>query len=1749
MAKAFTENSFSSTYKDDFIDSDNYHRILFNSGRALQARELIQMQTIIQEEVARFGRNIFKDGAAVNPGGPSVNKEYEFVKLNTSTHTLPATPNDLVGQEFTGQTSGVKVRVLQVVEAENSDPDTIYVQYTSTSAASAGANPIRLSADEEISDGSTTLKVQKENTLANPAVGRGTQVSNAAGDFFTRGHFVFAKPQSIILSKYTTNPTADVGFKVTEDIVTTADDDALFDNQGATPNRSSPGADRYRIQLNLINLADADSDENVVFYCTVTEGEIVDQVTGTDDYNKINELLAQRTKEESGNYIVDPFEIDFGTDSLNDDLNVTISSGIAYVDGYRAERTDRKTLTIPKPRTTISVANEVAGINYGQYFEVSALKGDIRTDQMKQYNISTSTTDASASVIGTAHIRYIEEDGSNYKVYLFNIKMNSGQKLQDAKIIGDGSSNFVTIKLGAGSKAEIKDSLKQPLVFPLPRQRPRTITDIDFEVQRRFTATATGGSFTLSLGTSGETFVNSSQWIVINASSGAVVSSPTIGSMGTQSVTISGLSNVAHVVYAKVNKATPSIRQKTLVEDVTKTGSLITVGNETFLHLDKSDIVEIKEIKQTNSSGRDLTSEFTVDNGQRPGFYGPGRIVRNAGSSVTGTVYVKFNHLSHGAGDVFAINSYTGEVDYNKINGVEIAPRQVLNLRDGIDFRSSTTDSGLDFTASGSIINELPTNGDIFQGDTEYYVPRADKIAINIDGELEHLQGDPGFGRPMPQTPENTLPLFEIQHNAYGLNKDDLKTKILKYKRYTMHDINRIEERLDNLKEQVSLTQLEMETENLLVLDSSGIARTKSGILADNFKDKRLTDQFDPANRSNIAGLTRTLMPASYSDAIDLFYDSAKSSNVVKKGDNIYVNYTHQLAIKQDLVSGFENVNPFAVISGEGKLTLSPSSDYWVNTKFAPDNIINETVETDVGALDLGEFDRITAAGPANGFIGNIWGTELGQQILGGQFDIGAVEAPVIFDDFEINEPGEVAGFAGFWDGIIFNNVGVQINTVQSDREEEAIFEGTTRQGRQITHSFSKRVVVGESVSTQIIGDRRVDVVFLPFMRAKKIFFKAEGLRPDTRYFPFFDGIAVDDYCREETFQRMSDSDGTQAEKFKKSTSHPDGSSNLVSDTNGKIEGSFFLPSNDASGGLRFNAGSREFKLLDISNDDDTSALSRAQSTYTAKGQLETRVRDIVSTRTLEVQTQRWSEVQWVDPLAQSFKTPAGEGIFVSKVQAYFKSKDSKVAVQMQIRPMVNGSPSATNIVPGAVKFLNPSSVSLPASQTQAAVLAAPTTFEFDEPIYLKGNTEYCVVLLADSKEYNAYVGETYAFQLGSTEKRINRQPSMGSLFKSQNGTTWEPDQTKDLAFKLFRCKFDTAGGYATFENADVPVQPLRNNPFRANTSDNDQVRVLFANHGFQVGDSVTIAGATAFNGMAAGKLNGTHTITTVDGFGFTFDVTGDTFTSNGRGGGNAVTCTRQFQFDVVTPYFEMLTPEATTVTPKAKFTTGTSLAAVSGSQTRYVKDTTFDTNFINQDLNRFDAPRLVATSANETANLGAGERSVTWQLDVNTTKNNVAPVIDAQRVGFGFISNRIDKQAAAAANGYNVPYNYVAETNPLSGSHMAKHITIPVTLANPAVGLKILLAAIRPTEADFEVYYRTSTEGDNIFAQDWTLVNKQGNVAPDDRRFREYTYKVGNDNGDLPEFMQYQVKIVMMSNNSSKPPMFKDLRVIALAT
>jgi hypothetical protein len=253
MVSTVTSTTFSQTYKDDFSDSDNYHRILFNSGRALQARELTQLQTIIQREAERHARFVFKEGAPVHSGGVSINTRFEFAKLNVTTYSLPATYSTLIGETFTGQTSTIKVRIVAIEPAAGGDPATVFIEYTDNNSTSGTTVPKRLTPGEVINGdvSGTNLQIQTTDTTANPAKGRGTRLSVNESIIFTNGHFVFTPKQSIIISKYSETPTATVGFTVTESVINASDDTALYDNQNSTPNLTSPGADRFRITLAL----------------------------------------------------------------------------------------------------------------------------------------------------------------------------------------------------------------------------------------------------------------------------------------------------------------------------------------------------------------------------------------------------------------------------------------------------------------------------------------------------------------------------------------------------------------------------------------------------------------------------------------------------------------------------------------------------------------------------------------------------------------------------------------------------------------------------------------------------------------------------------------------------------------------------------------------------------------------------------------------------------------------------------------------------------------------------------------------------------------------------------------------------------------------------------------------------------------------------------------------------------------------------------------------------------------------------------------------------------------------------------------------------------------------------------------------------------------------------------------------------------------------------------------------------------
>ena len=73
-----------SPYYDDFDTTDDFHRVLFRPGFAVQARELTQLQSILQNQIEKFGTHMFKEGAMVIPGQTGFTNEYYAVKLQST---------------------------------------------------------------------------------------------------------------------------------------------------------------------------------------------------------------------------------------------------------------------------------------------------------------------------------------------------------------------------------------------------------------------------------------------------------------------------------------------------------------------------------------------------------------------------------------------------------------------------------------------------------------------------------------------------------------------------------------------------------------------------------------------------------------------------------------------------------------------------------------------------------------------------------------------------------------------------------------------------------------------------------------------------------------------------------------------------------------------------------------------------------------------------------------------------------------------------------------------------------------------------------------------------------------------------------------------------------------------------------------------------------------------------------------------------------------------------------------------------------------------------------------------------------------------------------------------------------------------------------------------------------------------------------------------------------------------------------
>lgn len=1736
-------------YYDDFDENDNYLRIMFRPGVSVQARELTQLQTALQAQIDKLGQYSFQDGSRVLGGKTTLNINFDYIKLEDTVATYV---NEFQGTTITGGTSGMTAEVIKVVAATSNDPATLYLKYTNsgtnttTQAFSAGET---ITSDADVVR-TGTVGGGVSSTILTP-VGQGSAIDIEEGVYFIAGNMVHVPKENLILDKYTNTPTYIVGLQITESIVTSAEDIDLVDNALGTPNASAPGAHRYSISTTLIkeniSLASRVVDDYILLM--TIKGGVIQKLSGDALDTELTARLARRTKEESGDYALSPFLLDI-REHLNDNagnngfltaaqggdddkLAIGVEPSIAYIQGYRVEKIATEYLELDKPRAASDKSSQTAvttATGFGNFVKLTTASM-IGIPDINDYT-TIELLNSSNAGIGTARARGIEYDSfgtPTFRLYLFDVLMSSGEVFADVAKVSQTSSGFSADLATAGTRFDVGNS---SLVFRLPFNAIETLMtgndhSADYVVRvKRTGGTVSSGSanFTLPSGTT----LNDDDDIVLFASGTTIaIADSQVSGVGTSTVTITGLATYngqtpVAVFNIKKNNVLP--RTKTLRSNVDRT--ITFAAGTTTYDLGRYDIIKINSV--TDANGTDVTNRFILDDGQRDSFYQNGTVTLTGGTTLpAGDFVVNIDHFDHNQGDYFNVDSYPDFDDIPTFN----SSKGVLQLRDCVDFRPTKAYAG---ATAGQEFNsgDNPSRGDSIQPvgvittDITFYLARIDKLFLSNDGTYRIIKGASSLNPTEPENIEEALHLSTFLINPYVFRPSDVRLINVDNKRYTMRDIGKLDKRLKNLEYYSSLSLLEKSASDVQLFDGSGFSRFKNGFVVDGFYGHNVGDVSHPDYNCSIDKGLGILRPKFDERSVNLVRKTGDTGTaVIHAGGVVTMPYTEVTEIDQPYSSYSEFVNPYNVVIWEGTVKLSPDSDEWKEVDVLPDIIIN----------DNSLYDQFLAAAEEEGILGTVW-NEWETNWSGRPTTTTASE--------EIRMRGsDAANLTGTRRG---GGMAVVLKSVQTQ----------TFTGEQ-TRAGMRTSVASDTVFKEV-GNVVVEVNFIPFMRARKVAFKAELLKPNTRVYPFFNGTDVSNFCREETFTEFHTRRDDVVE-YTDATAHPAGASQLITDASGRVEGTFVIPRNST---LKFKTGTREFKLTDSAINDDTVSTTKASENFYAMGVLETTQRTVIATKMPRLQRTQINDsktitrtenqtrhdlIRYYDPLAETFVVKTKGGAFITNVGLFFSHVDEAIPVTISIRTVENGTPTQ-NIVPGSEVVVYPSSIT---TSTNASV---ETTINLDHPVYLQESVEYAIVIMSNSDKYRVFVAETGAYDLTTTTYRIIKQPYNGVFFTSQNASTWSPEQTKDLKFKLGRASFTGSSAEINLVNDSIPPKKLSPDPieFLSNpTSTTCKLRISHKNHGMynptnaNSEHSVVIAGATGtINGVASTLINGTHDVneTELDSYTITIGTVADpaqATTLNVAAGGTSITATENMIYNVLNVAAQTIEFNEATIDYHLEARSGSCPDPDSGV-VNYNNVPEFqilgNSNVITT------VPLVIASSVNETAQSSGKSFNLRTVLN-NSGIENLSPVLDMNRTSAITVMNRIN-DASSNSTDYTARGTYIADTEPQNTSNVAKYITKRVTLNEEAELIDIYVNVNRPDSSNIDIYYKIADDATSDFdLGNWVLATPDKTIPINNNgEYTEMHYEVNPGS----TFDSFSVKIVMRSENSSNVPTVKDFRAIA---
>jgi len=846
----------------------------------------------------------------------------------------------------------------------------------------------------------------------------------------------------------------------------------------------------------------------------------------------------------------------------------------------------------------------------------------------------------------------------------------------------------------------------------------------------------------------------------------------------------------------------------------------------------------------THGRYKDITNNYALIKNDGAEFYNISKLVRlDNRPTPTNKFIVVFDYYNHAntSNDFYSTSSYSvAEVDYSSIPNTYDGTAYT----DIVDFRYETTpssgsggtlttpyqetNSALNYYSLTRNISNFTFPEEIIGADYDYYLGRIDKIFLDENGNLVSVKGSETNNPQLPENIQNALLIATVNIPPYMKNASSVPVSIEQSKRYTMKDIGSIDKRLETVERLTSLNLLEIGTNSLNIVDQDGNNRFKTGFVADNFKTTDFADLNNTQYTASIDTDNGLVRPYPYVNNINLYYD-ATGSTTARTGSLVTLPYNEVSYISQIYASRVENLQPFEVIAWNGEMILNPNKDVWFDT------IRNqrETQQIDISGPTRFLFDRSGASGDQ----WNAW-TSVGARRTGGGTNV-FQERSGLNNTFstltqEIQVGDSINSISS--DEFIRSRI---VDVVASKLKANTLFHFFVDDKLNNSMIFPKNItemtnrsgtfVVGETVTLrpEIIAA----VEGLNLITATVISDNLGSYSSNSTYLSIDnlitrDGSNINPVILGSTFVVTGNSSGATGTV---TLTGP----RVKSDSFGIVNAFLIIPPRS------YQTGTSVFKLCDEITGTSIYGISEsnAESVYDTLGARVSLTSNVVSLTTPQITSTpiRGTRTVFIpdppppppagggDPIAQSFFIDAPGGAFISSIDLYFQTKDNSVPVSVEIRTMENGTLTNT-VVSYGVAVVDASNVNVSNNASIA------TRFTFPSLVYLNQDTYYAFIVRSNSKKYKMWISRLAENDV-LTSFIIDKQPYSGSLFKSQNMSTWSPDQFEDVKFTLNRAKFITNTTYICKLNNDPLPQALLNPNALKFTSGSATIEVYHPNH------------------------------------------------------------------------------------------------------------------------------------------------------------------------------------------------------------------------------------------------------------------------------------------------------------------------------